>query len=212
MSPVFCRMLGLSDDATAYFMTATIVGGILLLWPFGRLADRLDRRRVITLACMASGLASLGIVLVGDRAPVALFVLAAVWGGCSFPIYSLSLAHTNDLMSRENLVSASSSLLLVYGVGAIFGPMLTGFAMGVLGAMALYTTLAAIMGGMVLFALHRARVGPYLPVEEQEAVVLVPRTTHVAYALDPRQDPEEADVSTPSGPDSSPPNTGVRPH
>ncbi|MFT5182448.1 MAG: hypothetical protein ACI8S3_002340, partial [Alphaproteobacteria bacterium] len=31
-----------------------------------------------------------------------------------------------------------------------------------------------------------------LPVQEQEAVVLVPRTTYVVYELDPRTEPHES--------------------
>lgn len=188
MSPVFCRTLGLSDAATAYFMASTILGGIALLWPVGKLSDKLGRRRVIILACVASGFASLAIVLIGSQSTNALLGLAAAWGGFTFPIYSLSVAHTNDFLEKEKLISASSGLLLVYGAGAIVGPLLTGLAMGYGGAAGHYAILTMIMGFMVLFALYRTRVRPPLPLEAQETVVLVPRTTHVAYELDPRVD------------------------
>ena len=193
MAPVFCRTLGLSDGNTVIFMVATILGGLLLLWPLGRLSDRLDRRRVLTLACAVSAAASLAMVFTGGGSVFALFGFAIVFGGFTFPIYSIAVAHTNDFLERDSLVSASSSLLLVYGCGAISGPLIAGLMMGWMGAFGLYALLAGAMVSTVFFALYRMIMRPPLPVEKQEAVVFVPRTTHVAYELDPRAEPLESE-------------------
>ncbi|MQA65392.1 MAG: MFS transporter [Alphaproteobacteria bacterium] len=186
MAPVFCSTLGLSETLTAIFMSSTIIGGVLLLWPIGRMSDTLDRRRVITILCAASALSSLLIILVAGTSPLALFGLAMVWGGFSFPIYSISVAHTNDFLKSDDLLSASSGLLLVYGAGAILGPLLSGLAMGYLGASGLYVWVAGVMGTMVAFSIYRTSVRDAPPAEERAAIVFVPRTTHVAYELDPR--------------------------
>jgi MFS family permease len=193
MAPVFCRTLGLSEGATVIFMVATILGGLFLLWPIGRLSDRLDRRRVIAMACAASAAASLAMVLTGGESMLALFGLAIAFGGFTFPIYSIAVAHTNDYMEPDDLVSASSALLLVYGVGAFLGPLVAGLIMGWVGAVGLYALLAGVMTVTVLFALYRILARAPLPIEEQEPVVLIPRTTHVAYELDPRAEPAEND-------------------
>jgi len=195
MAPVFCRTLGLSEDITAIFMASTVVGGLILLWPIGRLSDRLDRRTVITLVFAASGLASLALILTSDTKAVVLFGLTAVWGGFTFPIYSLSVAHTNDFLKPGSLVSASSGLLMVYGAGAILGPLIAGLAMSLSGPLGLYGTLAGLMAIMVLFALYRRAVRAAPPVEEQGEVVLLPRTTPVAYGLDPRIEPADQNGS-----------------
>lgn len=193
MAPVFCRTLGLSEEDTAIFMVATILGGLFLLWPIGRLSDRLDRRRVLTLACTVSAAASLAMVLTGGVSVLVLFGLAIVFGGFTFPIYSIAVAHTNDFLESEDLVSASSSLLLVYGSGAILGPLIAGLMMGWMGAFGLYALLAGVMIVTVFFAIYRMLVRAPLPVQEQEAFVLVPRTTHVAYELDPRAEPPDSE-------------------
>jgi MFS family permease len=193
MAPVFCSTLGLSETLTAIFMSSTIFGGVLLLWPIGRMSDTLDRRRVITILCAASALSSLLIILVVGTSPLALFGLAMVWGGFSFPIYSISVAHTNDFLKSDDLLSASSGLLLVYGAGAILGPLLSGLAMGYLGASGLYVWVAGVMGTMVAFSIYRTSVRDAPPAEERAAVVFVPRTTHVAYELDPRVSVPETD-------------------
>ena len=193
MAPVYGRSLGLSEAATAIFVLATILGGLVLLWPLGRLSDRLDRRLIITLLCAASALASLAIVLNGDSSWLALLGLAIVFGGFTFPIYSVSVAHANDFLEANDFVPASSGLLLVYGAGAILGPLTAGLTMGWIGAKGLYAWNAGVMSIIVLFAIYRMWMRPAVPVDEQEAVVIVPRTTHVAYELDPRIGPSESE-------------------
>jgi MFS family permease len=86
MAPVFCKTLGLSEGDTVIFMVATILGGLFLLWPLGRLSDRLDRRRVLTLACAVSAAASAAMVWTGGGSVPALFGLAIMFGGFTFPI------------------------------------------------------------------------------------------------------------------------------
>lgn len=195
MAPVFCRTLGLSEGATVIFMVVTVLGGLFLLWPIGRLSDRLDRRQVLTFACAGSAAASLTMVLIGSESVLALFGLAIAFGGFTFPIYSIAVAHTNDYADPEDFVSTSSAMLLVYGAGAILGPLIAGLIMGWIGPWGLYALLAGVMSVTVVFALYRMQARAPLPVEEQASVLLVPRTTHVAYELDPRAEPTEKVMS-----------------
>jgi MFS family permease len=191
MAPVFCRRLGLSEATTAIFMLATILGGLALLWPLGRLSDRLDRRLVIILLGAASAFASLAMVLIGGSSLLALFGLACAFGGFTFPIYSVSVAHANDFLQADDIVPTSSGLLLVYGAGAILGPLIAGLMMGWIGAKGLYVWNAGVMGVIVLFAIYRMQQRSAVPVDEQQAIVILPRTTHVACELDPRTGPFE---------------------
>ena len=73
------------------------------------------------------------------------------------------------------------------------GPLIAGLVMGWMGAFGLYAMLAGVMIVTVIFALYRMFVRAPLPVQEQKSVVLVPRTTHVAYELDPRAEPHESE-------------------
>ncbi len=45
LGAVYARRLGLDLKETSLFMSGAIVGGIILQWPLGLLADRFDRRR-----------------------------------------------------------------------------------------------------------------------------------------------------------------------
>ena len=50
LAPVFAERSGLSAGGVASFMTAAIIGGALVQWPVGRLADRGDRRHIMLVA------------------------------------------------------------------------------------------------------------------------------------------------------------------
>ena len=43
-------------------------------------------------------------------------------GGLSLPLYALCVAHTNDFLNSEQMVGASSALVLAFGIGAAAGP------------------------------------------------------------------------------------------
>jgi hypothetical protein len=49
----------------------------------------------------------------------------------TLPLYGLAVAHANDDLRPEQMVAASSALVLVFGLGAATGPVLISFAMDV---------------------------------------------------------------------------------
>jgi predicted MFS family arabinose efflux permease len=78
-----------------------------------------------------------------------------LYGGFGMPIYSLSVAHANDRLEPDQMVAASSSLMLAYGVGAILGPVTVGQAMEHLGPPGYFIYLAAAHALIGLFAIWR---------------------------------------------------------
>ena len=63
---VFAQGVGLGTTGVALFMSAALVGGTLFQVPFGRLSDRIDRRKVLMLACLLAVLAGAVLALAGD--------------------------------------------------------------------------------------------------------------------------------------------------
>ena len=53
-----------------------------------------------------------------------LYVAMFLFGGSTFPLYSISLAHAND-NSSLNLLEVGSVILLLHSGGAVIGPVLT---------------------------------------------------------------------------------------
>ncbi len=133
MASVWGAMIGLTIGQIAAFVAALYTGGLVLQYPIGWISDRLDRR-VLVLWMSALGAVVMGIATVVDL-PFNLFLVVAVLlGGTINPLYSLLISHANDYLNREDMAAASAGLIFLNGLGAIFGPLITGWLMGVVGA------------------------------------------------------------------------------
>lgn len=161
LAPVFAQRIGLSLNETSLFMAVTVMSGMLLQWPLGRLSDRIGRPRVLGVVSIATGLACLGIALTSSMAGAWLFVMAAIYGGTVFTVYSISSAQANDLSEPDNLVMTAGALLIAFGIGAIVGPMIGGLAMRTLNPGALFGFNGIVAMCIALYAFRRSAVlGP----------------------------------------------------
>ena len=185
LGSVYARRLGMELSAVAVFMSTVIFGGVALQWPLGLLSDRFDRRRVIVTAFAGALMAGLGIALIGGPG-IPLLVLAALFGGLSFALYPLCVAHANDHLSPEQRVAATGGLVLVYSTGAAAGPLAGAGVMTVAGAPGLFLFIAACAGAALLFGLWRQARALPVPAEQQQSYQVLPRTTPMSAALNPR--------------------------
>jgi MFS family permease len=163
MGAVYGSAAGLTVAEISLFISSAVCGALLFQWPVGRLSDRVDRRRVILGVCAGSALAALAVLASGHLSTPLLFVAVALFGGLSLPMYSLLGALLNDRLRAEQMVAASSALVLAYGIGAVSGPPVAGALMDHLGADGLFVYLAVMHAGLALFALHRMLRRPAPP-------------------------------------------------
>jgi len=154
--PVYAKRIGLDGAGVGLFMGLAVAAGGLIQVPAGWLSDTIGRRPVLG-AIFGSGLlaAVLGLIAHG---PVATLVAVALSGGCVFPIYAIAAATVNDGVSQQTRVAAASGLVLLFGIGSIFGPLLCGWVMAAAGPGGFYGLLAATMAaGIAVTALSRSR-------------------------------------------------------
>lgn len=167
LAPVMAGGIGLDPAGISVFMALSILGGALVMWPIGYLSDRLDRRKVLAWVCLVTGFAALGGLWLITWDARLIKVAGFLYGATGFSMYSLSAAHTNDHINAEHMLEATSSLQLLYGSGAIVGPLTAGFLMQSFGP----TVLLAFMGASALlpfgFACWRMWVRPPVPLDEQ---------------------------------------------
>ncbi len=176
MGAVFAKKTGMSDVDVSLFMTIAMLGAAISQWPAGRLSDRLPRRSVITVLTLAAAAAALAGMFVAETSRTALFVLGFVFSTLSMPMYSLCIAHTNDYLRPQQMVAASSSLVLTYGIGAIFGPLSVGWVMANIGPGGFFAFLAVIHAAIGLFAIYRMFRRPAPVPEEQRRSLAQPAT------------------------------------
>jgi len=183
LAAIYARRLGLDLGATATFMMTVILGGVALQWPLGWLSDRYDRRHVI-IGCFAATLA-VSAALAMLPGGVLLLGLGAAFGGLSFALYPLCVAHVNDRLLPSERVTASSQLVLLYSVGAALGPLGAATAMTLAGTAGLFLFIALCTALMLGFGLLRLAASAPVPASDQQDFQILPRTTPTAALLDP---------------------------
>jgi MFS family permease len=184
LGAVFAQRIGLSEAATAAFVAATIFGGALLQWPLGHWSDRQDRRRVLLAACAGAALLAVAARLAVDFAPALLIVAAFFYGGLVFSVYGLSVALVNDRLHADQVLEATSGLLLLHGLGAALGPTLAGLVMSVFAPGALLAYFAAVLAAVLAYGLWRGRETE-VPAEKSPFMPMA-SSSHAVLALDPR--------------------------
>jgi len=205
LGAVFAQSIGLSTIGIALFVSAALIGGALAQLPLGRLSDRIDRRQVIALSCGLAVTFGLVLAVLGDGQaggsilglipftaglhPAVLIGAVALYGCFAYPLYGLCVAHTNDFVSRDEFIEASSGLLLTWGIGASIGPVVAALAMQQVGLGGLFLYTALVHSAFALFTLHRITQRAALPAADRPSFVqqsTTVRTTPEATALDPR--------------------------
>ena len=184
LGAVYVRRLGMDLSETAWFMSVVILGGVALQWPLGRLSDRFDRRRVIVVAFAGTFVTCIALSLMTGPG-LALLLLGALFGGLSFALYPLCVAHTNDHLDPDQRVAASGGLVLLYSVGAVAGPMAGAVAITLLGPAGLFAFIGLCASGALAFGVWRQARALPVPTDQQQNYQILPRTTPMSAALDP---------------------------
>jgi len=143
--PVYAQHAGFNVRETAMFMAAAMVGGAVTQFPFGWLSDHAGRRATLVVMSAASILASLFGLWADDHGAVAKIIASFLVGGSVFTLYAISAARTNDLVTPQNRIAAAAGLVLLFGLGSILGPLVSGHAVASLGTGGYFIVLAATM-------------------------------------------------------------------
>ncbi len=190
VGPVYAYEMGLPIEEVAAFMGMSILAAMALQWPVGYLSDRLPRRLVIIVIASAAATAAISTALFGHRSDLNLYIGVALLYGLAACIYPLCLALTHDMLSKAQIVPASSTMLLVNGIGAVAGPVAGGAAISLFGPAGLMYFLAGSLGVLVLLGLHSlVRETAPKVAEQSHCVGVAPVSTAAIVDLDPRQVP-----------------------
>jgi MFS family permease len=180
MGSVYASAIGLSVGQVSTFISAIFLGSMVFQYPIGWISDRIDRRRLIFAVSLLGGIAALGGFLYGGSY-VPLLVAGFLLGGTTNPLYSLLIAYLNDYLEPEDMASASGGLIFVNGMGAIGGPVLTGWIMETAGVQGYWLFVAALMLAIAGYSLYRMTQRAAPSVDETAAYVnVLPTATGVA--------------------------------
>ena len=190
LGPLFARLSGLTEFGIAMFMSITIFGGIILLWPLGQWSDRTDRRVVIIFVSCVTFLISMIAILVPTDTYYWLAACMFLFGGMLFSIYPLSVAHANDHPAAEDRVMVTSNLLFIYGAGAVFGPLICGILMNLFGKYSMFGMFSVGALFLVCYAFNNLRHKKTISAKDKTHYAPYLRTSQVAIELEGQQEKE----------------------
>jgi MFS family permease len=155
--PVYAVGAGVSAQTGALWLSAFVIGNVILQWPIGWMADHFDRRAVLAGCTLASAtlVALLPAVSVQSLMIVGVIML---WGGLSFAIYPVGLALLGQRFGGGDIARANTAFSMLYIFGGLVGRPLAGAAMDAVGDPGLGWTLAlfySIAAVAALLAFHR---------------------------------------------------------
>ncbi|MDQ0454256.1 MFS transporter [Rhizobium paknamense] len=153
LGAVYTQNIGLSTMEGATLLAAVLAGGALAQMPIGRLSDRMDRRKVMVGAGLFGVGCCLAMILIGGLSPLALYVCGFFVGTVLYPVYSLNVAHANDLAEPNEYVTLSSAIMILYGFGTVTGPLISGSIMETIGPNGLFLSLGL---SFLLYAAYAA--------------------------------------------------------
>ena len=177
MLSVYAVTMNLSVFEISILLFAVTLAGAIFQWPIGSLSDKYDRRIVIIGCCIASSIfavlsiAASGIsfenLLVGEMfkfnyfSPdtamdkTKLFIFIVLLSGMTLPLFALNLALVNDYIPKEKFVAAGAGLNIIFGLGAIAGPIICSILMNFLGPNGFFVHLLIFFIVITFFGIFR---------------------------------------------------------
>ncbi len=188
ISPIYAQSIGFSTTQIASFISAGVVGGIILQYPFGWLSDRWDRRYVLLIATSGAIVSALGIAFLAGESVTLNLAFVATFGAFAMPLYSLSAAHANDHAVKGNYVEVAAGLMLFYSVGAMMGPPVGAEVMELAGPRALFSFISVVHALLFVATIWRMSARAGVPASERKRFIALLRTSLVFARLTRRND------------------------
>ena len=188
LGPILGLEIGLPVYQVSWFMSITVWSGLLFQWPVGLLSDRLNRLTVLSAIGFLTMLVSISIAMFGASGLGILLFLTACFG-VVFTIYPVAMARAQDNIKKEDIFPVSAALILFFGLGACFGPLIASTVISKTGPWGLYHFTAVcggVLGGTAF--IYRKKLSGR--VEDQVPFFPMHRTSPMVGVLDPRSNPE----------------------
>lgn len=119
---------GAETDLALRSLTLLMIGGIVLQFPIGWLADRLPRRTLLVGLCLAFAVCALALPAAATPGWFGL-VVVFLCGGLLIGFYTVGLAILGERTPPQDLAVANAAFLILYQAGAMIGPTAAGGAL-----------------------------------------------------------------------------------
>jgi len=195
---VYAASLNFTIFEISLFLFLVTIAGAIFQFPIGYYSDMKDRRIILigctflsAIFCMfaifSSGTALENMYLAStigmDKIMFLIFV--TIYAGFALPMFTLNLAYVNDFIDKERFVAAGAGLQIIFGIGAMGGPILCSIFMNTLGPNGFFIYLAIVHILIGLFGMYRITKREYEDNPDSTFTPLPRNITPLGIELDP---------------------------
>jgi MFS family permease len=174
---VYSVTMKLGIFETSLLLVGVMLAGALFQWPIGSLSDKYDRRKIVIGSSLAAIIFAFSAIFAsgeGNSLPnlfiestvsfnyfstamdkTKLFIFIVLLAGVTLPLFSLNLALVNDYIPKEKFVAAGSGLNILFGLGAMAGPIMCTILMQFLGPNGFFVHLLIFLFVIIIFGFYR---------------------------------------------------------
>ena len=204
---VYAITMKLSIFETSLLLAGVMLAGGIFQWPIGSLSDKYDRRKIIigsSIAAIIFSILAIFVSGVGNSISnlflestvsfnyfstamdkTKLFVFIILLAGVILPLFSLNLALINDYIPKEKFVAAGAGLNIIFGLGAMAGPIICSTLMRLLGPNGFFVHLIIFLFAIIIFGFYRLSQRGYEDNPESTFTPLPSSITPLGIELDP---------------------------
>ena len=195
---VYATKANFSLLETSILLFISTISGVIGQGPIGYFSDIYDRRKVIVVSTLASAALAFFSILTSndpiqniywldefDFKKMIFFLFVGLYASLCLPLFSLNLAHTNDYVPKEKFVAAGGGLQLVFGIGAIIGPILCSLFMDWFGLNGFFAFLILIHIFIGIFGMYRMKVRQTVENPDSSFTSIPATITPAGLELDP---------------------------
>jgi len=206
LGAVYTATMNFTIFEISLFIFLITISGAIFLWPIGYFSDRTDRR-VFIIGCAFAGAIFCALLIIASGTSlenmylatsigidkIMFFIYVTLYAGMAIPLFTLNLAYVNDYIPKDKFVAAGGGLQIIFGLGAIGGPIIASLLMNEYGANGFFIHLFIFHMIIGLFGMYRITKRAYEDNPESTFTPLPRNITPLGIELDPTTG---ADLST----------------
>ena len=174
---VYAITMKLTIFETSLLLVGVMLAGAIFQWPIGSLSDKYDRRKIIIASSIAAVFFTVSAIFVSGIGSslsnlfvestvsfnyfstamdkTKLFIFIILLAGVTLPLFSLNLALVNDYIPKEKFVAAGGGLNIIFGLGAMAGPVMCSTLMHYLGPNGFFIHILIFLLTIIMFGFYR---------------------------------------------------------
>jgi len=195
---VYATSLNFTIFEISLFLFLVTIAGAIFQFPIGYYSDMKDRRIILigctflsAIFCMfaifSSGTALENMYLASSIGmdKIMFLIFVTIYAGFALPMFTLNLAYVNDFIDKERFVAAGAGLQIIFGIGAMGGPILCSIFMDTLGPNGFFIYLSIVHILIGLFGMYRITKREYEDNPDSTFTPLPRNITPLGIELDP---------------------------